>query len=537
MRSNVFALIICALLSPLLVRSADAKPRRVVVLEFDGPRKLADAGRSSVMALLGEQYSIVATKIWDAARARASGRGPQQWRQASKQAGVDAVIEGWVQQEGRHNVLTVAVREAATGNEIDTLSVRIKDTGVTTDAQHKMASQLDDVLSWIDGDITADPQPSLPDVRTIRPMLGGRDPNRERERERLRQDEEDEEEDDRPARHGRQRSRRVARDDDREPRDEERRDDDREPRDERDERDDKKVEKPAKPEKTVAAAAAPPKDETSNQDTNDLVKLFGPDSKEAAIVTDGKTAHVPKPTPRFMIGAGPYLSARGITFTHDPTYDGPAPEYPASTLQGLEAHAAVYPLPREKQDGDLSGVGFTFDISKSVLSQLTAADDEAFGDYTLDHLAWQLGVHYRWPMDLVTIDAAATFGNYSYTIHDLPETIQLPDVSYPYLGLAANVDLKITEGTSVGVGATYRYTMSAGDVSDEMWYGSGTAWGMGFDGHFVIPVHGPLYVRGAVEYRRVQIDLEGSGMLSQDFEVWDLVDSEITGSANLGVKF
>src|SRR5690348_9531706 len=104
-----------ALLASLVVSAAaDAKPRRVVVLDFDGPRALADTGRSTVMSLLGEQYDVVATKRWESARASAAGHGPQQWRQAAKQAGVDAVIEGWVQDEGRHHVMTVAVRDAST---------------------------------------------------------------------------------------------------------------------------------------------------------------------------------------------------------------------------------------------------------------------------------------------------------------------------------------------------------------------------------------------------------------------------------------
>ena len=108
-----------------VVTTVEAKPRRVVVLDFDGPRQLADTGRSSVVAMLGDQYDVVATKRWEAARAQATGHGPQQWQQASKQAGVDAVIEGWVQDEGRHHVLTVAVREAATGNEVDSVSVKL----------------------------------------------------------------------------------------------------------------------------------------------------------------------------------------------------------------------------------------------------------------------------------------------------------------------------------------------------------------------------------------------------------------------------
>jgi hypothetical protein len=163
-----------ALLASLLVAaSADAKPRRVVVLDFDGPRTLADLGRSSVMSLLGDQYDVVATRRWETARAQAAGHGPQQWRQASKQAGVDAVIEGWVQDEGRHHVMTVAVRDASTGNEIDTITVKLGNSGVSTDQGHQLAAQLEDIFGYIDDAVTSSSTGAqLPDIRTMRPMLG-----------------------------------------------------------------------------------------------------------------------------------------------------------------------------------------------------------------------------------------------------------------------------------------------------------------------------------------------------------------------------
>ena len=81
------------------------------------------------------------------------------------------------------------------------------------------------------------------------------------------------------------------------------------------------------------------------------------------------------------------------------------------------------------------------------------------------------------------------------------------------------------------------YLLSAGDVSDEDWYGAGKAWGAALDGNFVIPLTGALYVKGVVEYKRVKIDFEGSGMLSDLWGVWDVVDSSISGSAAIGVKF
>ncbi len=542
MRSLLIAIPVLA--AALHASDADAKPRRVVVLEFDGPRRLADSGRSAVMGVLGDQYNIVATKNWDAARARAAGRGPQQWRQASKQSGVDAVIEGWVQQEGRHHVLTVAVREAATGRELDTLSVRIKDDGVTPDASQKLAVQLDDLLSWIDGDINADPTPTLPDVRTMRPMLGARDPDRDRRRG----DDDDESFDDANTDESRsrrtRRSRRLDRDDndrDRDERRDERRDDDRDRDrdddrrssrdDDRDrDRDRDRDEREDEPKKRVASLEP-------DQDTKDLVKLFGPESKEAEIVSEGKTTHKSKPTPRFLIGAGPYVQARGMAFTYDPTSKGSPPEYPGQTLKGFTASAAVYPLPRQKNDGQLSGVGFSLDISHSVLSTFAAMDDTGYGDYTLNHSAWELGVHYRWPIDFVSIDVDGNFGNFTHTIVDLPESVQIPDTSYSYLGAGARLDLRVTEGTTVGFGARYMYLLSAGDISDQDWYGAGTAWGAALDGNFVIPITSGLYVKGGVEYRRVKVSFEGSGMLSETWGVWDVVDSSISGTGTLGVKF
>lgn len=552
MRSQLISLAV--IVAALHAADADARPRRVVVLEFDGPRRLADSGRSAVMGVLGDQYNIIATKNWDTARARAAGRGPQQWRQASKQAGVDAVIEGWVQAEGRHHVLTVAVREAATGRELDTLSVRIKDEGVTPDASQKLGAQLDDLLSWIDGDINADPTPTLPDVRTMRPLLGARDLDRDRRRiddaddddaddrssdRRRRKPRRDDrgERDDRAQRDDRDRDRDEARDDrrddrnDRDDRRDDHRDDRDDHRDDRDERDgDHRASDDPKPKKVAAA------DET-DQDTKDLVKLFGPESKEAEIVTEGKTAHKPKPTPRFIIGAGPYVSARGMTFDYDPGAKGSPPEYPGQTLKGFAASAAVFPMPREKQDGKLSGVGFSFDIAHSVLSTFTAMDDTGYGDYTMEHSAWQTGIHYRYPYEFLAIDVDGSYGNFTHRIVDLPESVQIPDTSYSYLGVGAHLDLQVTEGTTVGFGAHYLYLLSAGDISDEDWFGAGKAWGATLDGNVVIPITGALYVKGAVEYKRVKVDFEGSGMLSDAWGVWDVVDSSISGSGSLGVKF
>jgi uncharacterized protein YidB (DUF937 family) len=511
-----------ALLASLVLSSAtaDAKPRRVVILDFDGPRALADNGKSAVMGLLGDQYDVVATRRWESARAQASGHGPQQWRQAAKQAGVDAVIEGWVQDEGRHHVMTVAVRDASTGNQIDTISVKLGNNGISTDAGHQLAAQLDDIFGYIDGDVSSETDGAqLPDIRTMRPMLGAHHdaPPPVDDSDDDSSDDDADADDDAPRpthhkRHHRRHVEKVQADDD----------------DSSDE-----VDAPPKQVKAKATEVAVADDQ---KDTSDLVKLFGPDSKEAAIVSDGKTAHVPHPTPRFAISAGGYLSSRGITFDHDPGASNNI-DYPASSIHGLQVAAEVFPSPLQKQDGGLSGVGFSFAIAHSVGSVFTAMDDTGYGDYTMNHTQWETGVHYRYPIDIITIDGGVAYGNDTHTIVDLPESIAIPDTSYSYLAAGAHLDLAVSDRASVGFGAKYLYLLDTGDISSEDWFGAGTAWGMTLDGDFVVPLPSNLYVKGDLEYRRVTLDFEGSGALVPTYGMWGATDSAITGSAVLGITF
>ena len=142
--SKAFRFALTALALSSAAATAEAKPRRVVILDFDGPRGLADTGREAVVTLLGETYDVVATKRWEDARAAAEQKthGPATWSKAAKKSGVDAVIEGWIQDEGRHKVLTVAVREASTGNEIDSVSVRLGQKGLSTEGKTKLQTCL-----------------------------------------------------------------------------------------------------------------------------------------------------------------------------------------------------------------------------------------------------------------------------------------------------------------------------------------------------------------------------------------------------------
>ncbi len=557
---------------------ASAKPRRVVILDFDGPRSLADAGRTEVVSLLEDQYDVVAKTRWEQARVAAQKRsvGPQTWNKAAKTAGVDAVIEGWVQDEGRHKLLTIAVREAVTGHELDTVSVRIGPKGLSEDGRDKLQSELDGVLAYIEGA----PEPlstALPVIDT-RTMIGARggleDPTtRERRRSKWRVERDtdgDGEIDPRPAEardEAPQGTQREAdeRDGDR-PR---RRSEDRDRDDEGDRRDEFSPplrsgidsRPPAARSAGRFAPQAPPgpleferEDDAAEDVTaakalrvtpvtaaardpedDDLVSLFGAQSEEGKIADPG-ASHAPTPSPRFQFSAGVFYGSRSLSFASE-NPDG-VTSYLGVPGKGLGLRAAAYPFPTRKHDGGLSGVGFTASVAKVAGSEVSFDDGDTVTEYVIDHTTYDVGVHYRAPVaDLVTIDGSLTYGRFSYVFPDAPPEYEVPDVGYSYVGLGAHLDLNVTTRASVGFGARYLHILDVGDISADDWYGPGRASGLGLAASAIIPLPRNVYLQGALDYQRVKITFDGVGVITEDEAVQASTDATVKGSLDVGVQF
>jgi hypothetical protein len=560
MRNLTIALFAVAALST----AAEAKPHKVVVVDFDGlPRNLADTGRSNVMSMLGNQYELVPTKKWESARANAPGRGPAQFQQAAKSSGVDAVIEGFVNTEGRHHTLTVLVRDSLTGNEIDSVSIAIGEKGLSAESTKSLTAQLDDILVWIDPDSTSDEvQSTLPPPKEII--------DRHKPKRHIQDDSDDDSRDSRDDRDEPRSSHRpkykslrhIQSDDDNrdyddrrkhdsrdgddrdEPRSHSTRDDGarsdrRSTRDFDDSRDSDDVKRPDKDRANApmlkAVATADPIDA---KNTSDLQSLLPPDSDEIKVLAAARAPRSVTPTPKYFLEGGGWVSSRGMNFVHNPPDSvQQAPDYPAQGLAGISIQASVYPYPVNKYDFDPSGIGFSFGISKSVGSLLSAYDPDqnTYGDYVIDNTAYNGAIHYRMPWDMLVADADISYGKFGYAIEGLGTNI--PDVDYTYIGLGGTLDLKVTDRTRAGFGAHYMYLLDAGDVSDETWYGSGSASGIDLEAHFQIPISDMLYVRGMIDYRRVSMDFEGSGDISNALEIGTITDSTIGGQLSLGVQF
>ncbi len=495
--------------------TADAKPRRLVILDFDGPRGLADTGRDEVVQVLGETYDVVAKKRWEEARANASRKtaGPSAWQKAAKTSGVDAVIEGYISDDGRHKQLTVQVREATTGNEIDNITIRLGQKGLSTDNRQKLSEELNGILQYIEGA----PEALSDSLKTVdtRKLVGAKSRGEDDYRSSFG--------DERP----RKKAARVEADDE---------DIEEAPRKKKrtasveDEIEiEAEVEKPTKKRKKDVAA------DIETKENADLVTLFGATSTEGQIA-DAKASHVPEATKKFRIGAGFYYGSRSFNVLAE-NQEGPQ-QYSGVPSKGLEVNAAVYPFPKEKFDSGLNGLGFTAGISKSAGSWVTFDDGDAVGEYAISQSSYNVGVHYRHNLhSLITIDGGATYGHSIYKFPDVPMTFETPDTDYSYFSLGAKLDLNIANKATVGFGGRFMYILDTGDVTSEDFFGPGRASGYGLDADFVIPLPRDLFIRGALAYDKYTIEYDGVGTITDEEGVYESNDSTVNGSLNIGILF
>jgi len=206
--------------------------------------------------------------------------------------------------------------------------------------------------------------------------------------------------------------------------------------------------------------------------------------------------------------------------------------------KGFQVQGAVYPFPTKKFDGGLSGIGFSFGLTKSAGSEVSFDDGETVSEYVINQGSYEAGIHYRHSLaSLVSIDGGVSYGKSSYLIPDAPQEFEVPDTEYTYVGGAVHLDLTITERASVGFGAKYMYLLDVGDISSVDWYGPGRASGLGFDANFVIPLPHNLYVNGKLNYEKFRISYDGVGVITEEDGVSESNDATVNGSLDVGIQF
>jgi hypothetical protein len=252
---------------------------------------------------------------------------------------------------------------------------------------------------------------------------------------------------------------------------------------------------------------------------------------ETRVTASAPLLAAPKP-PRFMLDIGGFAASRGISFEQDPNSSQNL-DYPAQSFGGVAVSFAAYPWP-EAGARDLSGLGFSLRIAKSMDSSFAAMDNSGYGNFTFDYTEVDGGVHYRHLMGPFAIDTELDTGKIESTIPDLPTDIVIPDTDYWYVGAGAHAYAR-TEFATFGVGGRYLHMESEGDITSEDWFGSASAYGYGFDASVMVPLPRSLYLKGTLNWTREHLDFEGSGTVAQQFGLWTVDDTSVMAAASLGI--
>jgi hypothetical protein len=241
--------------------------------------------------------------------------------------------------------------------------------------------------------------------------------------------------------------------------------------------------------------------------------------------------------PRFMLDIGGFAASRGINFVQalDVQFPPPRVAYPAQGMSGVVVNLAAYPWP-EAGARDVSGLGFSLRIARSIGTTFAALDQSSSESYTYEHTEVEGAVHYRHEMGPYAIDSELDAGKITDTIKDLPQDIIIPDTAYSYVGAGAHAYAR-TGGATIGGGARYLDIHSAGDITSDAWFGAARVYGYGFDASVIVALPRSLYLKGTVNWTREHFEFGfGSpGALSLPTEVFSADDTNIMGAASLGI--
>jgi hypothetical protein len=191
--------------------------------------------------------------------------------------------------------------------------------------------------------------------------------------------------------------------------------------------------------------------------------------------------------------------------------------YSGSIVPSVILTGEVYPLAFGKKPGALGGLGIGFVIDRVLLLKSRLGMKE----YTTSQMRLGGGLRYRYNFGdqatMPTVKAIVGFSKLDFTIDRGTDDLDLPNVSYSYLdlGVAGRFPLG-TPHAAVYLDVRYLQVLSAGEVSQMDFYGSGSTLGLDGDAGFELQFLGRGIVKIGVRYQRIAHDFDGNGARSNN---------------------
>lgn len=554
-RSNILrnSLVVLAALF-LWVGRADAGRKRVVVLDFEGPK--ASKFHSDVVKLIKKSHTVLTVDRWNdqADEMGASAVTDKNIKKVAKKLKIDGVITGRIEKRRSEYIVRIKLRSGMNGEILGETDTKSDSARLDAQAQRDLKDEL---------------LPAIDDLESNRSGGGGDDEDEVAEDDSPRKkkgrgddEEADEEEEDTPRRSGFGKKGQMRQDEDpkalakkkkaeaeeakRLAKEEEaRKKDEEKARKEADRR--KKDEDKKRAAEEAAFAKSKAKKGSDEEEEEDSDNRVADDEEEededsdrkkrkrtasraddeesieedADVDTGSRSGRDLSPAGRAVDAVvGMSFTARQLKFTYATDLGKPPPGYKqAVPVAGGLLDVTVYPLAFGKTKGLLRGLGLNvlYDQVLIINSQKRYSDQQ--GNQQVANLdtkenRWALGPVLRYPMGKVVLGGSLTYGRQQFAIQQtLPnnEPTDIPNVHYTMLTPAVFVKYPVTPKIVLNADAAFHAITNTGQIQQTgmAGYGASTVTGFEVEGGGDYMVTKNIFARASVRYESISFKFKG----------------------------
>lgn len=464
---------------------AEAGRKRVVVLDFDGPK--GDKFHDDLVRLIKKSHTVVPTDKWNGAAGQlgAGTLSGKDVKKVARKLKIDAVVEGKVEKRRDEFIIRLRLHAGKSGELVgDSIDTKAEgpriDGRAQKDLKDELVGAIDNLESNHDGE-------------------GG-----------------DDEADEPPAHKAGKAAKVDAKDDD----------------------DDKPAKKPAaKPaDDTRVAAKDPPKKPAARPADEDDDKLPPRKSSKSAAKkkvaarddddvaeVDAERRSVPlggaaalSPGQRFLdAAAGLSVTRRTLLFSFSPTLRAVPPKYVGVPAPGALVDITAYPLALGHSRSDVYkdiGLELTYDRVLKLNSKAPTADGMSTVTYSTLESRFALSGVFRYAFSR-SPTSPVVLGMFGYERQqfNILGKVTLPDVKYSMFAPGAGIRFPVISKLTLAADVKLLLPTSTGMIQDPDQYGEAKV--VGFDGTFgadylILP---NVFVRAAGHYEVISFNFQGTG--------------------------
>jgi hypothetical protein len=548
--------------------NADAGRRRIVVLDFEGPK--AEKFHDDLVKLIKRNHTVLSVDKWNelADELDAGKITEKNVKKLAKKLRLDGVVTGKIEKRRDEYIIRLKLRAGTTG-ELIGASVQTKAEGPRLDAQAQR--DIKDEL-----------------IAAIEELDANRDDEEEEEEEEEEEDdgdrggfvkkrkmaeEEEEEEDPRAAKKRKAEAEKRRKEEERLAKEEEakrRKEEERLAKEEEKRKKDDAKRKKADDEASASRRARadeeeeeeeeeePPKRRASEEEEEEeeeeegssrrKKRVASSDDDDGGSIEDG--GEVDSGEGRDLSAAGRAMdavvgmsfTARTLKFSYQSDLAKPPPGYKQSIpVAGAIIDATLYPMAFSKGSKGLVrgiGVNVLYDRVLVINSQKKYSDPmgmQRVADLTTSESRWALGAVFRYPMGKILVGGSLSYGKQQFSIaQTLPnnDPTDIPSVSYTFISPAGFVKYPVTPKITANGELAFLGVTNTGQIqaSGATGYGAATVTGFELEAGADYMVKKNIFARASLRYQTFGFTFKGDPTSQSNIRDTDMTDKDVTGA-------